>query len=207
MFGPKSEVLKFFELLSKQVWMKITGRMKKTGDNSYFLGRVIERTARGYSVEANPKYIRYVINVFCLEEAKPVMTPSVKRTPTTESLFELEGERQAMYRTVVGKLLYMCQERANVLYSVKETARKITCPTESDKMNLKLIERYLKGAPSGKRLIEIITLSKFVNVYTDSHWAAQATTCISTGGGVLHWGDATLTALSRTQQTEMFQFF
>ena len=31
------------------------------------------------------------------------MTPSVKRTPKTESLIELEGERQAMYRTVAGK--------------------------------------------------------------------------------------------------------
>ena len=45
--------------------------MEKTGDKFYFLGRVIERTARGYSVEANPKYIRNVINVLGLEEAKP----------------------------------------------------------------------------------------------------------------------------------------
>ena len=201
MFGPKNEVLKLVELLSKQVLMRITGRMEKTGDKIYFLGRVIERTARGYSVEANPKYIRNVINVLGLEEAKPVMTPSVKRTPTTESLVELEGERRAMYRTVVGKLLYMCQERADVMYSVKETARKITCPTESDEMNLKRIVRYLKGAPSAKSLIEIITPSKFVNVYTDSDWAGQATTCKSTSGGVVQWGNATLTAWSRTQQT------
>ena len=103
MFGPKNEVLKLVELLSKQVLMRITGRMEETGDKMYFLGRVIERTARGYPVEANPKYIRNVINVLGLEEAKPVMTPSVKRTPTTESLVELEGERRAMYRTVVGK--------------------------------------------------------------------------------------------------------
>ena len=34
------------------------------------LGRVIERTARGYSVEANPKYMRDVINVLGFEEAK-----------------------------------------------------------------------------------------------------------------------------------------
>ena len=52
------------------------------------------------------------------------------------------------------------------MYNVKETARKITCPTESDEMNLKRIVRYLKGAPSAKSLIEIITPSKFVNVYT-----------------------------------------
>ena len=35
---------------------------------------MIERTACGYPVEANPKYIRNVINVLGLEEAKPVMT-------------------------------------------------------------------------------------------------------------------------------------
>ena len=81
MFGPKIEVLKLVELLSKQVLMRIPGRKEKTGDKMYFLGRVIERTARGYSVEANPKYIRNVINVLGWEEAKPVMTPSVKTTP------------------------------------------------------------------------------------------------------------------------------
>ena len=125
LFGPRSEVLKLVELLSKQVLMRIMGRMEKMGDKIYFLGREIERAARGYSVEANPKNIRNVISVLGLEEAKLVMTPSVKRTPTTESLIELEGERRAMYRTIVGKLLYMCQERADVMYSVKETAKKI----------------------------------------------------------------------------------
>ena len=124
--------------------------MEKTGDKFYFLDG--------------------------LDEAKPVMTPSVKRTPATEPLVELENERRAMYRTVVGKWLYMCQEGADVMHSVKETARKITCPTESDEMNLKRIVKYLKSAPSEKSLIEIITPSKFVNVYTDSDWAGQATT-------------------------------
>ena len=49
--------------------------------------------------------------------------------------------------------------------------------------------------------LEIITPSEFVNVYTDSDWAGQATTCKSTSGGVVQWGNATLTAWSRTQQT------
>ena len=70
MFGPKSEVLKLVELLSEQVLMRITGRMEKTGDKIYFLDRVIERTARGYSVEANPKYIQNVMNVLGLEGSK-----------------------------------------------------------------------------------------------------------------------------------------
>ena len=85
--------------------------------------------------------------------------------------------------------------------SVKETARKNTCPTESDEMNLKRIVRCLKGAPSAKSLLGIVTPPRFVNVYTESDWASQATTCKSTSGGVVQWRNATLTAWSRTQQT------
>ena len=55
--------------------------------------------------------------------------------------------------------------------------------------------RYLKGVPSAKCLIEIVTPPKFVNVYTDSDWAGH------TSGGVVQWRNATLTAWSRTQQT------
>ena len=54
-------------------------------------------------MEANPKYIRNVMNVLGLEEAKPVMTPSVKRTPTTESLVELEGEKTSNVQNSCGK--------------------------------------------------------------------------------------------------------
>ena len=125
LFGPRSEGLKLVELLEKQVLVSIVGRMEKLGDNIFFCDRVNERTTRGHSVEASPKYIRDVIAVLGLEEAKLVTTPSVKRTQTIEPLVELENERRAMYRTVVGKLLYMCQERADFMYSVKETARKI----------------------------------------------------------------------------------
>ena len=126
--------------------------------------------------------------VLGLEEAKHVTIPNVKRTPATEALVELENERRAMDRTVVVKLLYMCQERVDIMYSVKKIARKNTCPTESDEMNLKRIVRYIKGVPSAKCLIEIVTPPKFVNVYTDSDWAGH------TSGGVVQWRNATLTA-------------
>ena len=52
---------------------------------------------------------------------------------------------------------------------------------------MKRIVRHLKGVPSAKSLIEIVTSPKFVNVYTDSDWAGQATTCNGTSGGVVQW--------------------
>ena len=156
-------------------------------------------------MEANPKYIRNVINVLGLEESRPVSTPSVKRTPTTESLVELENEKRPVYKTAVGQLLYMCQERTDIMYCVKETARKITCPTESDEMNVNCIARYLKGVPSAKCLIEINRFPPFVNVYTDSDWARQHQTRKSTSGGVTQWRSTTLSARSRTQQSTSAQ--
>ena len=127
---------------------------------------------------------------------KPVRTPSVKRTSMTESFVELEGERRAMYRTVVGKLLHMCQERADVVYSMKETARKITYPTESDEVNF---SQCLKRRSKCKELDRKHYTFKVRERVCRQRWAGQVTTCKSTSGGVVQWGNATLTAWSRTQ--------
>ena len=72
------------------------------------------------------------------------------RTPTTESLVELENKKSAVYR-IVGQQLYTCQERADIMHSVKETARKIFFPTESEEMSMQRITRYLNGVPGAKR--------------------------------------------------------
>ena len=37
--------------------MRIVGRVEKFGDKIFFIDRVIERTALGYLVEVNPKYM------------------------------------------------------------------------------------------------------------------------------------------------------
>ena len=44
----------------------------------------------------------------------------------------------------------MCQERADIMYGVTETAREIMCSTETDEMNVKRIARYLKCVPTAK---------------------------------------------------------
>ena len=89
------------------------------------------------------------------------------------SLVEFENDRRAMYKTAAGKLLCMCQERADIMYSVKETARKILCPTESDEMNIKRITRYFTSVPNANYQIEIIKIPQSVNVHTDRDWASQ----------------------------------
>ena len=62
------------------------------------------------------------------EDAKPMSTQSAMRTSTTGSLVELNDERRVVYRKAVGSMLYMCQERADIMFSVEETDRRIMNP-------------------------------------------------------------------------------
>ena len=71
-------------------------------------------------------------------------------------------------------------------------------------MNRKRITQMLKGVPSAKRLIEVITFPQSVNVYTDSDWAGQSMTHESTSGEVVRWRNETLSAWRRTQQSVSF---
>ena len=113
----------------------------------------------------------------------PDGTPSVKRTLTTEFLVEVEDERAEM--------LYMCQE----------TARKILNPIESDEMNMKRIVCCMKRVPIARCQIEIDTFPESANVLMDSDWAGQPQTCRSRSEGIVQWGNVTLSAWSRTQQS------
>ena len=103
-------MLRFFDLVSNQVMMRIVGRLARLDDQTFFLGRVIVRTARGYWVEANSKErlvdigwkrIRSTsetwIGVLGLGDLGLVSTPSVDRTPTTESLVELENDKRTKH--------------------------------------------------------------------------------------------------------------
>ena len=162
----ESKFRTWLSFCQKKMLMRIVGRMEKMGNKNLLSQQSDRENGSWYSVVANPKYIRNVISVLGLEDTRPEPTPSLKRTQTTESLVELETERRAVYRTAAGKLLYMCQVRADIMYSVIETARKIMCPTESDEMTVKRIARYLKGVPIAKCLIEINRFPPFVNEYT-----------------------------------------
>ena len=61
-------------------------------------------------------YIRDVITVLGLEDAKPVTTPTMKRTRPTESLVELGERKTSNVQNSCGKiLLYMFQERTDIM--------------------------------------------------------------------------------------------
>ena len=95
--------------------------MEKLGDQILFLGRVL----RDRLVDSRLRRIRSRLET---------SVDSKCGEDTNDRVTGRAGEREARR----GKLLHMCQERADIMYSVKETARMITCPTESDEVNVKV---------------------------------------------------------------------
>ena len=100
--------------------------LARLGDPIFLLGRVIVRTTRGYSFEVNPKYIRRR-DGRASSGGLETCGDSRLQEDANDRVAGRAGRtrKRTVYRTAVGKLSYMCEERADITYSVKETARKI----------------------------------------------------------------------------------
>ena len=71
-----AQIWKLIEHLFRPVKERIVRRLEQLNGHFFILDRVIVRTARVYSVDANPKYIRDVVAALELEDAKPSRTLS-----------------------------------------------------------------------------------------------------------------------------------
>ena len=99
-----------------------------------------------------------------------------------------------MYRTDVGKLLYMYVPGACSHHAQRQGKRKErSLVPQSDEMNVKRIARYLK-VPNEKCVIEINRLPPFVNVHPHSDQAGQRQTSKSTRAGATQWRSTTRSA-------------
>ncbi len=77
---------------------------------------------------------------------KPVSTPATQAWSYQAGDQErLDNAAHKVYRTAVGKLLFMAQDRADIKYTTKECARDLAEPTERSMRKVKRIVKYLTG--------------------------------------------------------------
>eukprot|EP00971_Amphidinium_carterae_P027079 533938-Amphidinium_carterae.1 len=63
-------------------------------------------------------------------------TTGTKRPPITDNE-SLNSEEHSTYRTIIGKLLWMCPLRPDIQYATKELTRAVQTPDQYDKQNAK----------------------------------------------------------------------
>ena len=102
------------------------------GSETKFLGRLLIRTARGFLVEILAKLFGSLPSCAGLEKCNPVHSPGVRSESRVQDDKPLLCPAEhSLYRTIVGKLVFIATERPNIQFCVKECARGVQKPFHS----------------------------------------------------------------------------
>ena len=94
-----------------------------------------------------------------------------------------------LYRGVAARFNYISPDRADIAYAVKETARSMSAPKESDMKKLRRLGKYLLGKPRLVMQFKWQDAISVITTFTDSDWAGDLKSAKSTSGGALCIGE------------------
>ena len=206
--GEKDKAEATFQLLSSEFLMKQTGTLCNEGDKLNFLGRQLTRTSDSVCISMDPTYVARVLEESEMTKCRVANTPgtdALKKKVEDEN--ELDREAHKAYRKLVGQLLWLAPVRPDIAYAVKELSRGVSKPTFEHFAKAKHLLRYLHGTCDycielkPKLYLHEKNTSLTVTCHTDSDWAGCTSTRKSTSGVLCSVLGATISALSRTQQT------
>ncbi len=110
----------FIEALSKELLVKITGELRPNTEHS-FLGRKLRHNGDSIDILMPQKYIEDLLELYSMNKANSVNTTgssSLKRIEDAD--VALDAKAHSLFRTAVGKLLWLVFVRPDCSYAVKE---------------------------------------------------------------------------------------
>eukprot|EP00439_Symbiodinium_sp_Y106_P043240 s572_g5.t1 len=123
----------FMSRLSEEVLLKETGQ-PVPGPEHTFLGRRLRHNGDSIDVCVSQTYIDSILDLYGMKNAKQVATTGSVTIAKTVSDTPLSPEEHSVYRTAVGKLLWLALIRGDIAYATKELSRDVTAPTAVGKL-------------------------------------------------------------------------
>ncbi|CAE7675889.1 unnamed protein product, partial [Symbiodinium necroappetens] len=117
------------------------------GGECHFLKRKFTGTGEGILVSQSGKHIQKLVELVGVQKAAGKQTPCPLNPNDVKDETPLDEARHAIYRTAVGVLLYLGQDRPECLYAIKVLSGKCTCPTEHEWSLLRHLVKFLKAHP------------------------------------------------------------
>ncbi|GJZ49199.1 retrovirus-related pol polyprotein from transposon TNT 1-94 [Tanacetum coccineum] len=121
----------------------ITFEMSIMGELNFFLGLQIKQMEDGIFFNQS-KYIKEMLKKFSLEDSKPMKTPMSSDTKLMKDE-ECESVDSTKYRGMIGSLLYLTENRPDIMFSVCLCARFQEAPKTSHLEAVKRISDTLKA--------------------------------------------------------------
>ena len=196
--GPDEALDRTLTAMGKILLLKTS--CPQLGSETKFLGRMLIKTERGFLVKPLAKLFDSLLSCAGLENCNPVHSPGVRsesRVPDEKPL--LGPAEHSLYRTIVGKLMFIAAERPDIQFCVKECARGVQSPSARDMQRAKRICRYLMGTRDWTLKLEPWKDVDTLQMMVDSDWASDKVDRRSTSAGVAQLGGCTIITDSRTQ--------
>jgi hypothetical protein len=131
------------DAISGQLSMKWMGPMQSVW--TLFLGREWKRVGQSIYCRMPLAYYQSMCSLVDLQHANPVSLPLPPLSSTPDESPELDAGRAALYRTLVGRFLWIVPARPDVAFAVRELARRTSKPRVVDWTRIRHLLRYIRG--------------------------------------------------------------
>ncbi|XP_042521119.1 secreted RxLR effector protein 161-like [Macadamia integrifolia] len=169
--------------------MRTKVEMSMLGELSYFLGFPVSEQEDDIFV-SQIKYVKEMLKKFGMEDSKPMGTPMAVGCKLSSN-----GESpivdQTLYRSMIGRFLYLTSSRIDILQLVCLVARFQASPKEAHLLAVKRILRYLKGTLE-YGLWYPKTNNFIVTAFSDADWAGSIDDRKITSGGAFFLGKSSV---------------
>ena len=198
------EDLKWFETVLRAKYCITTtfiGEDPKFEKQATVLNRLVRwQPGEGVTIEADPRHVEILIDSTEVQNERTLTVTGERDAGNTRDNAEnLTAPLVSKYRADIARLNYLATDRPDLMYAVKELARKMATPSVIDAERVRRLVRYLKGRPRAVAWYRYQDMPRHVDGYTDSDWAGCRVTRRSTSGGCIMYGSHYLKGWSRTQ--------
>ena len=199
--GPRWKVKQILEELAESLLVSGIVLLDHPGQKMQVLGRILTRTATGYSVRCSTKLMETMIKEEGFENARGALLPGEKAPQKEEDNTALDEEGHRHFRTQVGRLLWMAADRADIQHATMRLARRMAGPTERDRKALRRVVRYLARTRDFEQKLAGGGAWQ-VTGQSDADWAAgDEVDMKSITGGVIKVAGTVIMTYSRVQAT------
>ncbi|KAF5445245.1 hypothetical protein F2P56_034311, partial [Juglans regia] len=187
------------EVASIKQFLDDSFTIKDLGELKYFLGIEVARSAKGISL-CQRKYALDILQDSGFSGCKPVAFPmeSTLKLSANDSSTPLSDP--ALYRRLVGRLLYLTITRPDLSYSVQALSQFMANPSAKHLQAAERVLRYIKATP-GQGIFLSTDSSLHLKAYSDSDWGGCIDTRKSITGFTVFIGDSPISWKSKKQPT------
>lgn len=192
------------DIMKKNFLVKILNRLgPNASTQATFLNRTICWSAEGFTLEADEKHARLLIEALGMHKAKGVDSPGSRAAGKNlrDAEEPLEPDWAEWYRSLAGRELYLSQDRYDMQQASSTLMKEMSKPTNLGWERLKRTVRYLCQFPRLVYHFKYQSLPENIVTDSDSDWAGDPDTRKSTTGFYESFGSHCLDHGSSRQAT------